>query len=137
MKQRHVGFEVFGEPERIFFDMQGYINGMEDFEQEIDSLGGVYARHGLTASNLPFDPDFDPHKPESYPASHIHLFQRIVGTLCWLGVCHPAYSSRHGMLASLTHKPSPMAFRIAKGVLKEIRERRVNPTSIERVNTPE
>lgn len=136
-KQRHVGFEIFGEPERIHFDMQGYIDGIEDFETEINDLGHAYARKQLAPSNLPFDPEFDPHKPESFHAHHIHLFQRVVGTICWLGVCHPAYAARHGMLASLTHKPSPMAFRIAKGVLNEIRSKRVDPTSIVRVNEPE
>lgn len=41
------------------------------------------------------------------------------------------------MLATLTHKPSPMAFRIAKGVMKEIKEGKVDPITICKVQDPE
>lgn len=63
--------------------------------------------------------------------------QRIVGSLCWLGTCHPAYAARHGMLAQLTHKPSPIALRLAKGILHEIRSVRVQPLRYCAITHPE
>lgn len=41
------------------------------------------------------------------------------------------------MLATLTHKPSPIAFRIAKGVIREVKQKRLKPLCIERINRPE
>lgn len=78
-RQRHVGYEIFGDAEHIYFDMQGYIEDMPTFEEEVNKLGLHYAKTALVPNNLPFEPDIDPYKLESYPAEHIHLFQRIVG----------------------------------------------------------
>lgn len=50
-----------------------------------------------------------------------------MGTLGWLGLCHPAVAARHGELASATHQPTARAFRIAKGVLRELRREGLHP----------
>lgn len=81
----------------VYLDFEGYIQDMDTYETEINALGTAYARKPLSATHLPFDPHFDPDQPTSYSADVIRLTQRIVGQLCWLGTCHPAYASRHGM----------------------------------------
>lgn len=91
----------------------------------------------MHAKHLPFDPAMDPDAPPTYEKRAIHLMQRIVGSLCWLGTCHPTYAARHGMLAQLTHKPCPIAFRIAKGILEEIRNKRCQPLRFTQTTEPE
>lgn len=41
------------------------------------------------------------------------------------------------MLAQLTHKPSPIVLRIAKGIIQEIKRERVQPLRFTRVHDPE
>lgn len=136
-KQRHVGYEIFGSRDEVFFDIENYVDELPSFTNEINALGPAYARKGLHAKNLPFEPETDPDRPHHYDASHIRLMQRIVGSLCWLGTCHPAYSARHGMLAQLTHKPTPIAFRIAKGIIDEIQRDRAQPLRFITIHEPE
>lgn len=67
----------------------------------------------------------------------VHLMQRVLGTIGWVGVCHPAVASRHGELASSILKPSPKAFRVAKGVLRELRQKGLTPLEMVGVDKPE
>lgn len=119
--------------------MQSYVEEIPDFEEEINKISRNHALSPLVSNNLPFDPEFDPNKPinNEYKGTDINLMQKIVGSLCWLGTCNPAYAVRHGMLAALTHKPSPIAFRIAKGVMKEIKETPINPIKLCTIVNPE
>lgn len=99
----------------FFFDINGYIAGIPDFTPEIDSLGPKHALKPLSPHrNLPIYEEAD--ENVVFPYLHINLFQQIVGTLGWVALCHPGAASRHGELASYTHKPTAKAFRVAKAV---------------------
>lgn len=126
--QRHVGLEITATDEAFYFDVNNYIEGIPDYESAIDQLGHEYALKPLSPlTNLPlFESDADvPEKP--LPYKFINLYQQVMGTLCWVSLCHPAVASRHGELAAATHQPTPKAFRVAKGVLKELRTKGLEP----------
>lgn len=73
-------------------------------------------------------------KPTPYA---VNLFQQIVGTLGWVATCHPSVACRYGELAGHSQNPSPTAFRIAKGTLKELRSEGLDPLEMVPVVDPE
>lgn len=127
--QRHVGMEITSDGKSFFFDMNGYIADIPDYESEIDSLGPEYALKSLSPfNNLPLytdDAEIQPNAP--FPYTHVNLFQQVMGTLGWLALCHPGVAARHGELATHAHKPTPRAFRVVKGVLQELRKNGLDP----------
>lgn len=133
--QRHVGYEITSKETFIFFDIQPYINTLPDFAKEIDQLGQQYCLKPLSPNNLPVL--HDETELQVYNPEHIHLFQRAIGALCWLATCHPAICSRHGELASFTHKPSPKLFRILKGTMNELRSIGLSTLSYQKITKPE
>lgn len=74
---------------------------------------------------------------DSSKGAKVHLMQKIMGTIGWIGMCHPAVCSRHGELASSIQNPSPKAFRVVKGVLKELRTQGLTPLEMVGVHDPE
>lgn len=136
--QRHVGYEITATADRIFLDISSFIRGLPNFETEIDGLGPEYARRALSPiHNLPLFEDPCENHIDAFPASHVHLMQRAVGSLCWLATCHPAVSSRHGELASCQHRPTARAFRILKGILKELGTEGLHPLELQPVRSPQ
>lgn len=125
--QRHVGYEITGTSGRIFLDINNFIDGLPNFEDEINALGPQHAAKALSPlQNIPIFEE-PATIPLSFPDSHVHLMQRAVGSLCWLATCHPAIASRHGELASHQHRPTPKVFRVLKGVLQELHKEGLHP----------
>ena len=135
--QRHVGYEIYSADDRIFFDINPSIRELPPYAETIDALSDQHRLRHLSPSNLPLDESADETACKEYPPHHIHLFQQIMGALCWIGTCHPAMGARHGELSSYTHKPSAKAFRVAKGVLKELQEEGLHPLEIQAISHPE
>lgn len=134
--QRHVGVDITAQGDSFYFDANGYIDGIPDFSAQIDALGPRYSLKPLAPQrNLPII--IDESRDASYPYAHVHLFQQIVGTLGWIALCHPGIASRHGELASYTHKPCETAFRVAKGVLDELKREGLDPLEITRIRNVE
>lgn len=132
--QRHVGIDITAHDGSLYFDVNGYIAGIPDFESDIDMLGPDYSLKPLSPHrNLPIHQVDD--ENVTYPYQHINLFQQIVGTLGWIAICHPGVSSRHGELAAYTHRPSCTAFRVAKAVLSELRTSGLDPLEITHVES--
>lgn len=133
--QRYIGQEITGAGNSIFLSSNSYIAEMPHYEEEIDRLGIAYAQRPLSPfSNLPVTTDSGHHQA---PPHHVHLFQRIVGTLGWIAVNHPAVSVRHGELSTYQKNPSSTVFRIAKWVLKELRRDALHPLEYTAVERPE
>lgn len=71
-KQRHVGYELFGDDGEVFFDLENYIDEIPEFDTEINNLGIPYSKKMLHAKHLPFDPTFDPDAPKAYSKETIN-----------------------------------------------------------------
>lgn len=126
--QRHVGMEITATETAFYFDANNYISGIPDYEKQIDELGTSHSFKPLAPqTNLPLYDDDLARETRQYPYHHVNLYQQVMGTLCWISLCHPAVAARHGELASYTHQPSARAFRVAKGVLSELRTRGLEP----------
>lgn len=126
--QRHVGLEITATKDTFYFDVNNYVANIPDYDGDINQLGPEFSLKPLSPhTNLPLyesDTDIPRRAP---PYTHINLYQQVMGTLCWISLCHPAVASRHGELASATHHPTPRAFRIAKGVLQELKTKGLEP----------
>jgi hypothetical protein len=138
--QRHVGIEISMDEGVFFFDINNYIKEIPDFESDINALGPKYAEKPLLPTqNLPIPEELLEEAPSDISTLeyHIHLYQQVMGTLNWIGLCHPGVAARHGMLATYTNKPTPRAFRILKGVLHELRTEGLDPLEMTAVHHPE
>lgn len=134
--QRHIGQEITMIDRSFFFDVNGYIDAIPEFEEEINNLGASHRGKLSPLQNLPLV-ETDESSGHKVPVHHIHLYQRLIGTLNWLAVCHPAVACRSGELGSATHHPTAQAFKVAKGVLHELRTEGLSPLEIVSVTQPE
>lgn len=136
--QRHVGMDVTAHGTSFYFDINGYLADIPDYSTEIDTLGRNYALKPLSPQrNLPIHESETTTPEKPFPYRHINLFQQIVGTLGWVSLCHPGAAARHGELAAYTHRPCPKAFRVAKGVLNELKRTGLDPLEVTGVRNNE